>query len=224
MFNHLGILPIATKKIKVFQKSELLKKNQILPPFLDKITTLNFAFKFCLDICCIPKKVLIRVLAKYTKDDKERNYLEKLCCKERPDLYTKIILDGRKTFLDLLLMFQTCCPPVVRLIENLPKLFPRPYSIASSPLASPNKIRIVFSVIEIANDDPKEGLCTGMLKKLINNKKDEKKCTVKYFFRKCNGFNLPDTDVPIILIGTGTGIAPYLGEKKENRNYFVLHY
>ena len=165
-----------------------------------------------IDIYSIPKKLLIRVLVEYTKNTHEKEYLLKLCSKEGCDLYEKTFLEENVTFLSLILQLESCRPPVERLLEHLPKLLPRPYSIASSPLNSCNKIEIIFSLLELCNDQ-KEGLCTGMLKNKINNyNKEEKKTNVKLYFRKSNGFNLPDTEVPLILIATGTGIAPFLGK------------
>ncbi|KAK6635144.1 hypothetical protein RUM44_000393 [Polyplax serrata] len=210
LFSHLGIKSLAERKIKVLKKLNSKKNNHLDFPYIDKVTTLNAIFKSCIDIYSSPRKLLIRVLSHYTKDENEKMKLEKLCSAEGSELYTATILEKKMTFLDFILMFKTCCPPIPRLLENLPKLLPRPYSIASSPLASENKIKLIFSITKMPNTTLCEGLCTGMLKSIIS-KGNIEESSLKFFFRKSNGFNLPEDNVPLILIGPGTGIAPFLG-------------
>lgn len=194
----------------MIKKLETLKKNQQELSFINKVTTLYYIFKHCIDIQCVPRKSFIRMMVEHTTNSCEKSQLKILCSKEGSDLYIKQVLESQKTILDLILMFKSCKPPVERLLEHLPKLLPRPYSIASSPLES-NKIRIVFSVI---NDDQgcSKGLCTGLLKNLIEKKNGENP-KVKMYLRQSNGFNLPEDTVPIILIGPGTGVAPFLGNE-----------
>lgn len=185
---------------------------KVKPVYLDKNTTLYEIFKYHIDIRSLPKKSIIRLLAVYTNDEYEKQLLKELCSKENYKKYDEI-LENNITFIDLLKNLHTCCPPVTRLLEYLPTLLPRTYSIASSPLSSPDKIKIVFTVAySLSNGVEKEGLCTGMLKSIVENK-ESSSLPIKMFYKKPSAFRLPlNLEQPLILVGPGSGIAPFIGK------------
>jgi sulfite reductase alpha subunit-like flavoprotein len=84
----------------------------------------------------------------------------------------------------------------------------RPYSISSSPLVSTSSVRLVYKVVEYAVNESgkvKHGLCSAWLK--LRKSGDE----VAISLSKTR-FRLPaNDDVPIIMVGAGTGISPYFG-------------
>jgi sulfite reductase alpha subunit-like flavoprotein len=51
------------------------------------------------------------------------------------------------TIMDLLEAYPSTQPPLALLLQMLPALSPRYYSIASSPLILPSRVRIAFSVV-----------------------------------------------------------------------------
>lgn len=110
----------------------------------------------------------------------------------------------------LLQTFPSCKPPVERLIEHLPPLQPRPYSISSSPLLN-TELHITISVIQV--NEQLKGICSGWLeKKMENFIKNQENCTIPFYFRKPNLFRLPEElETPMIMIGPGTGVAPFIG-------------
>jgi sulfite reductase (NADPH) flavoprotein alpha-component len=90
------------------------------------------------------------------------------------------------------------------LLQQLTPIAPRIYNIASSPAAHEGAIHItalqdVFTV----NGVTKQGLCSNY----FDNKKpgDE----IKFFIQPNKRFRLPADDKDIIMIGPGTGIAPF---------------
>ncbi|PSN52178.1 Methionine synthase reductase [Blattella germanica] len=119
--------------------------------------------------------------------------------------------------------FPSCCPPVERLLEHL------------SRLQNNKELHIVYSLLE----DPSKrgtglnfGVCTGWLDSLTKSiqtikfphdplledmsklslKTDSIDLKIPIYLRKSSGFTLPkDPTIPIILIGPGTGVAPYIG-------------
>lgn len=108
------------------------------------------------------------------------------------------------SLLTLLEAFPSLNPPIAVLLEHLPPLQPRPYSICSSPLS--NLLEITFFVSHYPNGT--KGVCTGYLENLILTKTPK---PVSFYFRKPGIFRIPDLALPVILIATGTGIAPFRG-------------
>jgi NADPH-dependent sulfite reductase flavoprotein alpha-component len=90
----------------------------------------------------------------------------------------------------------------------LPRLRPRMYSISSSPLAHPGEVHLTVSVVRYTGGagQPRQGACSSYLADA------EPGLPVRVFVRESTGFRPPaDPDTPIIMIGPGTGIAPFLG-------------
>lgn len=116
----------------------------------------------------------------------------------------KTYLDGRDV-VDLLTDY-----PAEISAENLVKILrplqPRYYSISSSPKACPGELHLTVGVVQYhhAGRD-KKGTCSNYLSDvLIDNE------TVPVFIEQNPGFRLPENDqTPIIMVGAGTGIAPY---------------
>jgi len=92
------------------------------------------------------------------------------------------------------------------LIHLLRPLQPRLYSIASSPKANPGELHLAVGLVEYQNGGrTRRGTCSGYLSELEGN---ENKIPV--FIEKNPNFRLPENDeTPIIMVGAGTGIAPY---------------
>jgi len=92
------------------------------------------------------------------------------------------------------------------LAKILRPLQPRYYSISSSPKAFPGEVHLTVGVVQYhhAGRD-KKGTCSNYLSDVLID--DE---TVPVFIEPNPGFRLPENDqTPIIMVGAGTGIAPY---------------
>lgn len=94
----------------------------------------------------------------------------------------------------------------LQLITLLKPLQPRYYSIASSPNAYPGEVHLTVALVGYEkNGRTKRGTCTGFLSDVTTD--DE---TVPVFIESNPHFRLPeDPSTPLIMIGAGTGIAPY---------------
>lgn len=92
------------------------------------------------------------------------------------------------------------------LISVLRKNTPRMYSIASSQKAVEDEVHLLVSVVRYnAFGRDKEGHCSVTLADRLEV--DDK---VKIFLDKNSRFKLPkNPDIPIIMVGPGTGIAPF---------------
>jgi sulfite reductase (NADPH) flavoprotein alpha-component len=86
------------------------------------------------------------------------------------------------------------------------KLPPRLYSIASSPLAHPGEVHLtVASVRYQAHGRMRKGVASTYLSDLV--KKGE---TVPVYTHQNKNFRLPASgDTPVIMVGPGTGVAPF---------------
>ena len=104
-----------------------------------------------------------------------------------------------------------------QLVEILRYLPPRLYSIASSSAANPDEVHITISKVNFEYKSRKrKGACSTFIsERLPANEK------IPVFIEKNINFRLPQTDhAPVIMIGAGTGVAPYrafLQEFEEKR-------
>lgn len=95
-------------------------------------------------------------------------------------------------------------PPA--LLSHLKPLLPRFYSIANSAKYSPGKLELTVAHVEFTlHGRVRQGIGSHYLCHLLNPQDK-----VPIYLQKSNHFTLPqDPSAPIILIGPGTGIAPY---------------
>ncbi len=116
----------------------------------------------------------------------------------------KEYLEGRD-IVDLLLDYPSEID-AANLIKILRPLQPRYYSISSSPKAFPGELHLTVGVVNYENAGrAKRGTCSTFLSEIAVE--DEK---VPIFIESNPGFRLPEDDeTPIIMVGAGTGIAPY---------------
>jgi sulfite reductase (NADPH) flavoprotein alpha-component len=90
------------------------------------------------------------------------------------------------------------------LIEILEPIAPRLYSISSSPEAHSGEVHITVARDKFhVNDEWKCGLCSDYLSQLSVDS------NIEFYIHKNNQFRLPADDKDVIMIGPGTGIAPF---------------
>jgi sulfite reductase (NADPH) flavoprotein alpha-component len=92
------------------------------------------------------------------------------------------------------------------LVLLLRPLQPRYYSISSSPKAFPGELHLTVGVVNYINSGrQKRGTCSAFLSEVSVEGEQ-----VPVFIESNPGFRLPENDeTPIIMVGAGTGIAPY---------------
>jgi sulfite reductase (NADPH) flavoprotein alpha-component len=84
-------------------------------------------------------------------------------------------------------------------------LAPRLYSIASSQRALSDEVHLTVSVVEFQiRGRQRSGVVSGMLAGLT-----EEGATVPVYLHRNPAFRLPHPDTPVIMIGPGTGVAPF---------------
>jgi sulfite reductase (NADPH) flavoprotein alpha-component len=98
-------------------------------------------------------------------------------------------------------------------IDVLTRLQPRQYSISSSPLVDPHRIRITASIVRYRfGERTRKGVCSTFL---ADSGPD---ATVPVFVSRAPHFRIPAApSAPAVMIGPGTGIAPFLGFLADRR-------
>jgi sulfite reductase (NADPH) flavoprotein alpha-component len=116
--------------------------------------------------------------------------------------------------LDLLENFPSARPPLSELISALNPLQPRLYSIASSPKQVPGRVHLAVAAVRYERRARRRhGVASTFLADRIAVGDQ-----VKVFARPSHGFRLPPSpDTPIIMVGPGTGIAPFRAFLQERR-------
>jgi sulfite reductase (NADPH) flavoprotein alpha-component len=117
--------------------------------------------------------------------------------------------------LELLETFPSARPPVQELVSVLGVLQPRLYSIASSPKAEPRAVHLTVSAVRYrVRGRARKGIASTFLADRLSPG-----AAVPVFTqRPVHGFGLPrSSDAPIIMIGPGTGIAPFRAFLQERQ-------
>ncbi|XP_055364159.1 methionine synthase reductase isoform X2 [Betta splendens] len=226
ILQRLGLQDQRNYQVHVSLKKDTKKKGAQVPSFVPEAASLQYLLTWCLDIRSVPKKAFLRALVDHTGDSGQRRRLQELCSKQGAADYNLYVRDPSLSVLELLTAFPSCSPPLSLLIEHLPKLQPRPYSAASSRLRHPGRLHVVFSVVELpaCSGRPvgRRGLCTGWLSDLIkpglvlpakaDSSLSPASPKIHVSLRPNCCFRPPSNpSVPFIMVGPGTGVAPFVG-------------
>ena len=128
--------------------------------------------------------------------------------------YRSEVLGKRKSVFDLLEEHPACELPFHAYLEMLSVLSPRYYSISSSPARDPSRCSVTVAVVE-APASSGRGIYRGVCSNYLARRRvgDTIHATVR---ETKAGFRLPDDPAqPIIMIGPGTGLAPFRGFLQE---------
>lgn len=216
-------------------------KNEL--PFPSPCTVETILTRY-LGINGAPRKGPLKQLAYFARDPAERAKLLFLAGKEGKDEYQKWIVDDERSYVDVLEHFASVQQlPLAALVQLVPFLAPRYYTISSSSRVNPQRVHVTVSVIHNTKPDGREfhGVCSTYLGNLAplethaddkTKKKRESRPgeqgaktprtwpSARIFIR-ASTFRLPaDPRTPIIMIGPGTGIAPmraFLHERAQQK-------
>ena len=104
--------------------------------------------------------------------------------------------------------------PVVQLLPLLKKLAPRLYSISSSPKAHPGEVHLTVGAVRYeSHGRVRKGVASTFLADRVGDAD-----YVKVFVQPSHGFKPPTNgDTPMIMVGPGTGIAPFRAFLEERK-------
>ncbi|GEL18710.1 bifunctional cytochrome P450/NADPH--P450 reductase [Pseudonocardia asaccharolytica] len=170
----------------------------------------------CVELQDVATRNDIETLARYTDDPEQRAALESLTGDDEASQarYREQVFAVNRSLLDLLEEFPACAVPFEVYLDMLAPLRPRYYSISSSPLVSPEVCSITAGVLRgpaRSGAGTFTGVCSGHLAALPEDG------TVFAFVREPTiEFRPPENPhVPMIMIGSGTGLAPFRGFLQE---------
>ena len=136
-------------------------------------------------------------------------YLPERVVQNYAKLVGKEIPSIRMDLVDLLRIYpcENCDTTIdtQRLVSVLEPIAPRLYSISSSPAAhGDGEVHVTVSRSRFNVDGHERfGLCSDYLSSLKEGD------TIKFYVQKNNAFRLPAAEADMIMIGPGTGIAPF---------------
>ncbi|XP_023963868.2 nitric oxide synthase 1 isoform X1 [Chrysemys picta bellii] len=168
--------------------------------------TIFQAFKCYLDITTPPTPLLLQQFALLATSDKEKKRLQVLS--KGLQEYEEWKWSKNPTIVEVLEEFPSVQMPSTLLLTQLPVLQPRYYSISSSPDMSPDEVHLTVAVLSYRTRDGEGPIHHGVCSSWFNRIQADE--VVPCFVRGAPGFHMPqDPQVPCILIGPGTGIAPF---------------
>ncbi|XP_015037010.2 NADPH--cytochrome P450 reductase isoform X2 [Drosophila pseudoobscura] len=182
-------------------------------------TTYRTALTHYLEITAIPRTHILKELAEYCTDEKEKELLRSMASisPEGKEKYQSWIQDACRNVVHILEDIKSCRPPIDHVCELLPRLQPRYYSISSSAKLHPTDVHVTAVLVEYKTPTGRtnKGVATTYLKNKVPNGSEEVKVPV--FIRKSQ-FRLPTKpETPIIMVGPGTGLAPFRGFIQERQ-------
>lgn len=94
----------------------------------------------------------------------------------------------------------------------LKRLQPRLYSISSSPKTHPNQVHLTVSTVRYGQNQARGGVCSTFMADRAGD------INVPIFLQRSAHFRPPkNPDTPLIMVGPGTGIAPFIAFLQERQ-------
>ena len=174
-----------------------------------RVVPMRIALLLGYDITRVGEEFLL-LLARTSTDEDDVKILAELAEGDSEEW-----LEGRDV-LDVLQRFQSSTAPPEEIVASLAPLQPRLYSIASSQNAHPDEVHLTVGVVRYhANERARKGVASTYLSE---NSALELGRRVGVFVHPAPGFRLPEAgNTPLIMVGPGTGIAPFRAFLQERR-------
>ncbi|CAK6972512.1 NADPH-dependent diflavin oxidoreductase 1 [Scomber scombrus] len=205
----LGLDPEATFTIRPTD-------NTAVPARLPQPCTVRHLVESYLDIAAVPRRSFFELLSTFSTNELEQEKLVEFSSAAGQDELHGYCNRPRRTALEVLADFPhtTAELKVDYLLDLIPEIQPRSFSIASSLLAHPHRLQILIAVVRYKTKmfKPRRGLCSSWLASLDPTQGEVyvplwvKKGSLKFPTQK---------DTPVIMVGPGTGVAPFRSALQE---------
>ncbi|KAM8802632.1 NADPH-dependent diflavin oxidoreductase 1 isoform 2-T2 [Rhynchonycteris naso] len=169
-----------------------------------------------LDIASVPRRSFFELLACLSPHELEREKLLEFSSAAGQEALYEYCNRPRRTTLEVLCDFPhtAAAIPPDYLLDLISPIRPRAFSIASSLLARPGRLQILMAVVQYQTrlKEPRRGLCSSWLASL-----DPGQGPVRVpLWVRPGGLTFPQTpDTPVIMVGPGTGVAPFRAAIQE---------
>ncbi|KAB1279878.1 NADPH-dependent diflavin oxidoreductase 1 [Camelus dromedarius] len=169
-----------------------------------------------LDITSVPRRSFFELLACLSPHEREREKLLEFSSAQGHEELHSYCTRPRRNILEVLCDFPHTAGaiPPDYLLDLIPPIRPRAFSVASSQLAHPSRLQILVAVVQYQTrlKEPRRGLCSSWLASL-----DPGQGPVRVpLWVQPGGLTFPQTpDIPVIMVGPGTGVAPFRAAIQE---------
>lgn len=154
-----------------------------------------------------PSRYFFEVMSHFATAEHEKERLQYFATSEGRDELYQYNQKERRSVLEVLEDFPSVQMPLEWLVQLVPRMRPRAFSISSSLRAHPNHACITVAIVKWVTPlkRKRQGLCSRWLSQL-----DPAKGTaVVPCWISQGAMKLPPPSVPLILVGPGTGCAPF---------------
>ncbi|TRY78288.1 hypothetical protein TCAL_06899 [Tigriopus californicus] len=178
-----------------------LPPSHLLPPG----STIRDCVVHFWDLQSIPNRYFFELLSHFTTDETEKEKLVEFNTAEGQQDLFDYCNRPRRNILEVLYDFRFTTPniPLEYLFDIFPIIKARAFSIASSNKLMPDRIQVLVAVVEYKSKlaKPRLGLCSNWLSRMSMGRK------VPLWIKK-GTFTFP-TQGPLVMVGPGTGVAPF---------------
>lgn len=190
--------------------------NTAVPSRLPRPCTVRHLVESYLDIAAVPRRSFFELLSTFASDELERDKLVEFSSAAGQDDLHAYCNRPRRTALEVLTDFPhtTAELGVDYLLDLFPEIQPRSFSIASSLKAHPHRLHILVAVVQYKTKlfRPRRGLCSSWLASLDPAQGE---VSVPLWVKK-GSLKFPEQgDTPVIMVGPGTGVAPFRSALQE---------
>nr|XP_034958286.1 NADPH-dependent diflavin oxidoreductase 1 isoform X2 [Zootoca vivipara] len=195
---------------------EPAEQGTALPFPLPRPCSIGHLVENCLDIAGVPRRSFFELAAQLSPDEREREKLREFVSAPGQEELYAYCHRPRRTTLEVLSDFPKTAAaiPCHLLLDLIPRIRARAFSIASSMLAFPDRIQILVAVVRYKTRlaRPRRGLCSTWLASL-----DPARGPVQVpLWVKKGGLQFPDDpDTPVVMVAPGTGVAPFRAAIQE---------
>ena len=155
----------------------------------------------------------------FCTDANQRDELTKLASKENAEALEDMTSKQMMTVVDFLERFNSIKVPLAAFFQIVPNLAPRYYTIASSSMVHPTKVRIAISltVDPLPGGGERLGVTSDFLRRCFAQLQKGEQLVSRVFFKE-SLFKMPDDhSAPIVMVGPGTGVVPFIGMSEERQ-------
>ena len=160
------------------------------------------------DLHAVPQRSFFDLFWKFSQDETEKAKLKEFATTEGQEELFEYCYKPKRMVIEILGDFPKTSAqiPLDYLPELLPAVKPREFSIASSAKVSPSEMHILVVVVEYQTrlKRPRTGFCSKFLSQLVAG--DSVTASVGK-----GSFCLPVKRQPLIMVGPGSGVAPFRG-------------